>query len=91
MLILLIVISHNTLQILLELLFLLDLEFVLVGQLPSHDLVVQINDSIFLNDFQVSLLFFINESFFMLLDAVFIRFLLHLFFRELLLVLSDIE
>ena len=91
MLDLLIVVSHHALQIFLKVLLLLDLEFVLVGQLPRHYFVVEINDAVFLNDFQVSLLFFIEGPLFMLKNTVLIGLSFHLLFGEPLLLLSHVE
>ena len=91
MLNLLIIVSPLTLQIFFNVLFLLDLAFVFVGQLPRHHFVVQINNGIFLNDFQVSLLFFSDNSFFLLLNAILIGLFFHLVFSELLLLLSNVK
>ena len=52
---------------------------------------VQINDAVFLNDFQVSLLFVIDHPLFMLLDALLMCLLFHFFFGELLLMLSNVK
>lgn len=91
MLDLLIVVSHHALQIFLKVLLLLDLEFVFVGQLPRHYFVVEINDAVFLNDFQVSLLSFIEGPLFMLKNAVLIGLSFHLLFGEPLLLLSHVK